>query len=654
MAVVASAGQLVAIGRGEQAFMPRGVELSDYLTQSYQAIWRAQPQVRMVTHFLGRNIAQLGVHVFRRVSDTQRDRLTDHPLARTLAKPSPKTTRYRLIEALVMDMAVFDNAYWLKMARTDGGVGVIRLPPRRVTPGGDNWLEAESYEVAGARGRKLVYPADRVVHFHGYHPDDSKMGVSPLETLRRTLAEEYEAADYRSSLWKNAARISGYLRRPSSAPEWSPAAKQRFLDGWRELYTGSGAGAGGTPILEDDMEFTQAAFSAEQAQYIESRKLTREEVAAAYHIPPPLVGILEHATFANISEQHKHLYQDTLGPWLQAIVEELELQLLPDYADTRNVYVEFNLAEKLRGSFEEQAAVLQTSVGAPWLTRNEARARANLEPVAGGDTLVVPLNVLEGGQASPTDSAPKALPQRATKSAKAATGSGAGRWRTKYEQVVAGFFERQAKAVESRLGGKARAKAALDPTFRVKATLDDIFDDRPRWEAELAADLYAVGASAATAAARKVLEQIGADPDDFDDTTILEWLSKNAAGVSAGVNGVTAVELTAALADDEPVSAVRHVFELAKTVRTPQIAQTQSTTITAWGGREGAKRGGLNRKTWVTQSSKPRPSHAAMSGQTVGIEEKFSNGARWPGDSKLAPDEKAGCTCGLEFSREED
>ncbi|WP_020500125.1 hypothetical protein [Sciscionella marina] len=61
---------------------------------------------------------------------------------------------------------------------------------------------------------------------------------------------------------------------------------------------------------------------------------------------------------------------------------------------------------KLRGSFEEQARVLQSSVGAPWLTRNEARARANLPAVANGDELVTPLNVTEGGSGSPRDTAP--------------------------------------------------------------------------------------------------------------------------------------------------------------------------------------------------------------------------------------------------------
>jgi uncharacterized protein (DUF885 family) len=59
-------------------------------------------------------------------------------------------------------------------------------------------------------------------------------------------------------------------------------------------------------------------------QYIESRKLSREEAASAYFIPPPMVGILDHATFGNIEEQHKMLYQDTLGPHLQEIQQEMD------------------------------------------------------------------------------------------------------------------------------------------------------------------------------------------------------------------------------------------------------------------------------------------------------------------------------------------
>src|SRR5690606_21056788 len=160
------------------------------------------------------------------------------------------------------------------------------------------------------------------------------------------------------------------------------------------------------PILEDGMTYKEAGLDPRAAQYIEARKLTREEVASAYFIPPPLVGILDHATFSNIREQHKQLYQDTLGPWLTMVDEALETQLVSERPGGEDIYLEFSLQEKRRGSFEEQAAAASTAAGAPWMTVNEIRARNNLPSVEGGDELVTPLNVTVGGQASPRDSAP--------------------------------------------------------------------------------------------------------------------------------------------------------------------------------------------------------------------------------------------------------
>ncbi len=60
---------------------------------------------------------------------------------------------------------------------------------------------------------------------------------------------------------------------------------------------------------------------------------------------------------------------------------------------------------------------------------------------------------------------------------------------------------------------------------------------------------------------------------------------------------------------------------------------------------------GATRKTWVTGLN-PRPSHAAMSGETVGISERFSNGMLWPHDHAGGVDEVAGCNCSLSYSKE--
>lgn len=430
---------------------PRGQSISLYGEwQTYGQLWRTQPNVRTVVSFLARNIAQLGLKVFRRVSDDERTSVPDHPLTATISKPNPRTTRYRAIYSLVSDLAIYDNAFWLKVKRP-GGVDVYRIPPEKVYPGGENWLFADSWIVRGAAGEK-TYSPEEIVHFNAYNPEDPRVGVSPLESLRRILAEEEAAGQYREGFWRNAARYETVLKHPGKL---RTEAAERLRGEWEQLYTGA-AGSGKTAILEEGMEVEQMSFSAKDSQYLEVRKLSREEVAAAYHIPPPMVGVLDHATFANIEEQHRMLYQDTLGPWLQMIQEEIELQLVPEFDDTNGLYVEFNLADKMQGSFEQRVQALSTAVGRPWLVANEARAMENKPPLEGGNELITPLNVTVGGQPSPQT--PKIPPKSV-------------------ETVLRDFFARQSKTVLSKLGDGG------DPRMLLLR----------RWNEELAADLEAVG-----------------------------------------------------------------------------------------------------------------------------------------------------------------
>jgi hypothetical protein len=162
--------------------------------------------------------------------------------------------------------------------------------------------------------------------------------------------------------------------------------------------------AGMVAVLEDGMQFKPTAFSARDSEYLLARKLSREEVAAQYHIPLPMVGILDHATFSNIKEQHKQLYTDCLGPWDEMVQQAIEAQLLPECHDTDNVYAEFNIAEKLKGSFEEQANALRVLVGRPIMTANEGRARLNL-PSIKDDPTADQLAAQQGGPSVPSATA---------------------------------------------------------------------------------------------------------------------------------------------------------------------------------------------------------------------------------------------------------
>lgn len=640
MAFVISDGALRTLSTSGIGGVRGGLTLADDYSPDYAAIWRGHGSVRTVVDFLGRNIAGLGLHLFRRISDNDRERVRDHPLAKLLGRPNIGSTFYRLMDGTVRDLAIYDRAYWLKLKGTAGGFWLVRLPPASVVPKGGTWFGPEFFELHGSTGVKKI-PADQIVNFRGYSPDGDLAGTSPLESLRRVLAEEYEAGRMREQTLRNGARTSGYLERP--APQtgqaaWSKEARERFRASWRAQYSGGGPEAGGTPILEDGMKFVPASQTAKDLQYVEVRKLAREEVAAAYFIPPTMVGVMDSATFSNIKEQHKHLYQDTLGPWLSMIAQELMLQLLPEFGDTAGLYLEFNLEEKMRGSFEEQAAQLQAATGGPWMTRNEARAMRNLPAIEGGDELIVPLNVIEGGQASPQDSAPPA--------AGAAAGPG---------RQLKALAAPAVKAPELTDTQKAAAVALFENYFtRQKAAVlsaigagGDWWDSK-RWNEELAADLFALARSVSSELGVKQAEALGFDPTDYDVDRTIEFLKAVASSRAEWVNEATRSQLEEVLADESGEGpGPESVFDLAIEQRSGAAGYAVAAAVGAFALTEAGKQVAGNRaiKTWRTTSKNPRPSHARMSGESVPVGEKFSNGLHWPGDPLKGPDEVAGCQC---------
>lgn len=681
MAVVASGGSIVSTH--QQA--PRGIarstsiELYDGNVADYAELYRVQPNLRLVIRFLARNIAQLGLKAYRRISDTERRSLEgDHELARFLKSPTPSlpkpTSPHVWKRGIVEDLALYDLLFVLKL-RTDGPSGKlngVRIPPPHMTPTGESFLWPEGFRLKGNRGHR-DYAAEDVIYLHGHNPSDPRDGLSSVESLRRILAEEWAAGEYREQFWRNSARVSGVLERPAEAPKWSDTARNRFESEWRAARTGSGADAGGTPILEDGMTFTTTGFSAKESEYLGARRLTREETAAAFFIPPVFVGILEYANFSNIKEQHVSLYADTLGPWLDWITEELELQLLPEFDDVEDVYLEFNIEEKLRGRFEEQAAAIQTATGAPWMTRNEARALRDKPPIEGGDELVVPLNVLVGGQASPTDSAPEALPTtgEASRSSSSRTKERNGELpsylvghRRAHEELLGRFFARQRDEVLSKLG----AGLDLEEAFRAD-----------RWNGELADDLLRLSSSMAEDLGAEVAETFGTE---FDLDRALPWLSAEASSSAEAINAATLDalaetwsgvprrgenrkalddeldELGIPLSEDElddPLGGetfldpARELFAAAIATRVPVIALTRSTSLGQWSRREAAGQAGARSKVWVA-SGASNSRHGPLDGETVPLGEAFSNGGQYPGDPSLGVDETAGCLCSLDFT----
>lgn len=614
----------------------------DPTEMSPEQLYRCQPYLRTVVSFLSRNVAQIGLHTYERASDTDRKRVRDGVVADLLGKPNDSTTQYELIESLVSNLMLYDEAYWWVRDTTEGWrIDNVPAPWVTAKKGGGVFSGPKTYVFTRHDDPKqnVEVPAEQVLHFHGWNPDSPHSGQSPVESLQATLKEQIEAAKFREQLWKNGGRVGTYISRPVAAT-WSKEARGRFKEDWADKWSGQGSQAGGTPILEDGMEMRRIGFSAHEEEFIEAAKLSLATVASAYHVNPMMVGQLDGANYSNAREFHKRLYSDTLGPILRMLEDRLNTFLLPMLGAPEGQYVEFNIEEKLRGSFEEQTAALQSSVGRPWMKVNEARAMQNLPAVEGGDEIFVPLNVASGDQASPNDTGSQNVDPNAESHDDEPKGSGEVHFKaspaliSKIADILRKFFGRQRDAVLPRI-----------------ANGDEDWWDGERWERELAADLKMVSMSAVQEAATKTIIDKGFAPWAFNPKRVDAFLTAVAETRSRWVNDTTYDALKAALDDEEAEPA--DVFTRAIEQRVDTGSATLATTLESFGTVEGAKalqddEGIEMWKVWNhNPSSDPRHKHQAMDGERVGLDERFSNGALWPGDKVLGSDGTINCNCDI-------
>ena len=519
----------------------------------YGAMYRKQPAVRAVVDWLARNIGSLNPKVYERIGNVDRLEVSDHPLARTLRSPNPTDTRFRHLRDTVADLAIYDHAVWRKLRR-GRTVAVVRIPPRFLQveeiDGRDWWVDSRS----GLRmGR------DELVVFHGYSPDGDETGVSPLETLRRVLAEEFASQQHRENMWRNSARQSGWIERPADAPQWSDSARRRFRADIESVMTG-GANAGRVGILEEGMTWNGTSFSPRDTEYIDGRRLTYEEVCVEYGMTPSLLG-MGGDTASSADARHRQSYQDVLGPWLRMLQDEIELQLLPDFEPltaSGRVYVEFNLAEKLKASFEEQSKTLVSSIGVPYMTVNEGRARLNLPRIEQdwADTPVQPLNVMYGGQ--PAVTVPTEVPGQASAGppqlkAVGPAESDRAAIADEFAELLKAYFDRQERAVVSSWGQKA-AKS------------------RAKWDAELGRDLFLLADTTVRSVGYMTAGQVGGR---FDHPQVLAQLQATTDGAVTAVNDHTFAAVNGAVDLDE----VRQVYEDAKESRAKELGDSLATAL---------------------------------------------------------------------------
>lgn len=611
---------------------------------SANELYASQGNLRAVVSFLADSVAQLPLKVYIRNGETERERDRSSVAAMTLWRPNSDQTEYEFINALMVEYLLNGTAFVLHLPDPDYKSGhQLRIIPSTwiVDSEAFNAYSLKSITVVSRDGASATkIPAEDFTLFKMYHPGQPGSYQSPVTALRQTLSEQIQADKFRSQIWKSSGRFNSYITRPKDVSPWDDETKKKWIEAFREGWGSGGGSAGKMPLLEDGMEIKPYQFNAREAQYAETKQLSREDVAAAYHVNPSLIWHTSTQTYASAKDNARALYADCLGPTIQMLQQRINSFLLPMIGADPDTYVIFDLSEKLKGSFEERASILQSAVGAPYMTRNEARADMDLPPVDGGDKLVTPLNVNNGINNPAVEEEEKKM-QFVSKKEQGTTkikGKAEDEENEEVSDAIKKFLKRQKKSILPKIGAK-------------KEWWDEV-----RWNTELAEDLNPILFAISAKHGDEASDVFGTD---YYPGKTVNYIKAVAEGRARAINTATKEKIDE-LIDSEPEDLeeeIDHLFEVREEKDANLLGMNMATAVTCWAlgeaSRQAKDQGYQARvyKTWITGEN-PREDHAMMSGETVEIDQKFSNGADWPGDDILGPDGTCGCNCTTEVTIE--
>lgn len=368
-----------AYGSDGNAFA-RSITLAGERNVSFARLFATQPWIAAAVTRMQTWAVRVPLKAYRRTGDDSRERLApkDHPLAAAIVSPWQRGSQAQLVQSLLGPVLVHGNS----LTDVDQGAGdQIQFVPkdwRRTIP-----LfvlnELMGWQYNEGEGEPTPIGLDTAVHIAWWSPL-SQLGISPLYQLGITLQIEDAAQRYERGLFNNGARPPSVITMSDAYLGYDPAEKAEITKNLRADITALHAGpdnAGRTPLLPPGLDWKIAGHSAVEAELIAQRQVAREEIAAVYTIPPPMLGILDHATYSNVQVMREMSYTDALGPRLVVIEQAINAQVVAGLLREDDIFVEFDFAGVLRGDRLKEIQALREGISIGLLTPNEGRSILN-------------------------------------------------------------------------------------------------------------------------------------------------------------------------------------------------------------------------------------------------------------------------------------
>lgn len=183
---------------------------------------------------------------------------------------------------------------------------------------------------------------DDMIHILGLSLD-GRLGKNVIDLSRQAIGLSLAAEKFGGKFFANGLRPSGVITVPHTM---RPEAKENFKRSLQEAYGGENTHR---PIVIDDgMKWEQASTTPNDAQFLETRKFQRSEIAAVFHVPGYMVGDAEQMNRANTEQLAIGLVNHTMRPWLEPWKQEFNRKIFPKRGRTANkFFTDFDLQDLL-------------------------------------------------------------------------------------------------------------------------------------------------------------------------------------------------------------------------------------------------------------------------------------------------------------------
>ncbi|MFV9199522.1 MULTISPECIES: phage portal protein [Citrobacter freundii complex] len=335
---------------------------------------------------LAESIGMLPCNIFK-TAGKGKEKATGERLQKLVSlKPNGYMTPQEFWELIVVCLCLRGNFYAYKVKALGEVVELLPLDPGCVQPKlNSNWEPV--YQVTFPDGSTDVLGQDDIWHIR-ILTLDGLVGLNPIAYAREAISLGLATEEHGARLFSNGAVTSGVLRTDS---ELSDAAYARLKADFEEKHQGLG-NAHRPMILEMGLDWKSMALSAEDSQFLETRKFQLEEICRLFRVPMHMVQNTDRATFSNIEELGMGFINYSLVPYLTRIEQRINVGLIRD-SKQGTYYAKFNVGALLRGDMKSRFDAYATAINWGMYSPNDCLELEDRNPRPGGDVYLTPMNM---------------------------------------------------------------------------------------------------------------------------------------------------------------------------------------------------------------------------------------------------------------------